>query len=282
MNYLQKKKQAIIMMLAAQIIKTAEGYPVTINDCKSESAVDYTVWGNTVPGKNLIPYPYYHTTKTENGITFTDNGDGSITVNGTATANATFYLFRNNKSFINGLNIGDTFTVSVTADKTWDQSATMYLICDYHNSSGGMVSGGFVRNPDNAKTITISDVWNGMTIYLAVYKGKTVDNITIKPMIEKSETVTEYEPYTENHVGDKFLAPDSTYKYKIQLVNSGDNDREDALINIYLDKPLKKGESVNFGADSLPELQLFEGSNIITADTEVKPESISVDYYEKG
>ena len=52
--------------------------------------------------------------------------------------------------------------------------------------------------------------------------------------------------------------------------------------NIYLDKPLKKGESVNFGADKLPELQLFEGSNVITAGTVVKPEKIVIDYYEKG
>lgn len=37
-------------------------------------------------GKNLVDYPYEDTTKTSNGISFTDNGDGSITVSGTATA----------------------------------------------------------------------------------------------------------------------------------------------------------------------------------------------------
>ena len=282
MNYLQKKKQAIIMMLAAQIIKTAEGYPLTVNDCENGAAVDYTVWGNTVTGKNLISYPYINTTKTVNGITFTDNGDGSITVNGTSTANAIFYLFRNNKSLINSLNIGDTFTASVTSDKTWNQIATMYLICNYYDSSGGMNSGVFVQNPDKGKTITISDSWSGMAIYLVVYKGKTIDNITVKPMIEKGETATEYESYTEKYVGDKTLVSDNTYKYKIPIVNSGDNDREDALISIYLDEPLKKGESVNFGTDRLPELQLFEGSNTITANTAVKPEKIVIDYYEKG
>ena len=45
-----------------------------------------------VSGKNLLSYPYYETTKTLNGVTFTDNGDGSITVNGTATANVYFSL----------------------------------------------------------------------------------------------------------------------------------------------------------------------------------------------
>ena len=46
----------------------------------------------SVSSKNLIPYPYVDTTKTVNGVTFTDNGDGSITVNGTATELAYFIL----------------------------------------------------------------------------------------------------------------------------------------------------------------------------------------------
>ena len=33
-----------------------------------------------VHGKNLISYPHNNTTKTENGLTFTDNGDGSYTI----------------------------------------------------------------------------------------------------------------------------------------------------------------------------------------------------------
>lgn len=40
----------------------------------------------TRTGKNLLRYPYHNTTLTKNGITFTDNGDGSITLNGTSTA----------------------------------------------------------------------------------------------------------------------------------------------------------------------------------------------------
>ena len=41
-------------------------------------------------GKNLLPYPYDSTTITKNGVTFTDNGDGTVTVNGTATAYTDF------------------------------------------------------------------------------------------------------------------------------------------------------------------------------------------------
>ena len=45
---------------------------------------------NYYASKNLCVYPFYHTTRTVNGITFTDNGDGTVTVTGTATDNAIF------------------------------------------------------------------------------------------------------------------------------------------------------------------------------------------------
>lgn len=50
--------------------------------------------GKTVATENLIPYPYAETTKTANGVTFTVNSDGSVTVNGTATSDADFMLLR--------------------------------------------------------------------------------------------------------------------------------------------------------------------------------------------
>lgn len=45
---------------------------------------------NVYGAKNENSYPYEDTTKTDSGITFTDNGDGSVTVSGTAGANIGF------------------------------------------------------------------------------------------------------------------------------------------------------------------------------------------------
>ena len=39
---------------------------------------------------NLVPFPYFASSYTTNGITFTVNSDGTITANGTATALAIF------------------------------------------------------------------------------------------------------------------------------------------------------------------------------------------------
>ena len=65
--------------------------------------------------KNLIPYPYTDTTKTLNGITFTVNSDGSVTVNGTATAQAYFKLqqsfsLKKGQYFFNGCPTGGAGT----------------------------------------------------------------------------------------------------------------------------------------------------------------------------
>ncbi len=47
---------------------------------------------NYYGSKNLCIYPFTHTTRTVNGITFTDNGDGTVTATGTATDNAIFQV----------------------------------------------------------------------------------------------------------------------------------------------------------------------------------------------
>ena len=68
---------------------SASGEVVALNDV---SPIEHEL-GVSVRSKNLLPYPYKDTTKTMFGITFTDNGDGSITANGTATATAFFQLW---------------------------------------------------------------------------------------------------------------------------------------------------------------------------------------------
>lgn len=61
----------------------------TISSKANQTEVDDI--SNVYGAKNLLPYPYYSTTKTQNGITFTDNGDGTVTVNGTATDGVVFF-----------------------------------------------------------------------------------------------------------------------------------------------------------------------------------------------
>ena len=70
--------------------------PLVLSDSTGANIRKYIVYGNSVQetrsGKNILPYPYAEATKTENGLTFTNNGDGTITVKGTASADTTFNL----------------------------------------------------------------------------------------------------------------------------------------------------------------------------------------------
>lgn len=112
-------------------------------------------------GKNLLPYPYSDTTKTVNGITFTDNGDGSVTIAGTATGGAYFYLQRN-------ANFGTMEINSVTKPSN---NNGVYTICKRMH-----------YNPIN-KTVTIN-----------IHPDTTI-NETVYPQVELGVKATDYEAY---------------------------------------------------------------------------------------
>ena len=74
--------------------KSRKVSPAQIKQYVLGNSIDdtYSVMGQN-GAKNLIPYPYYESDHTESGITWTVNSDGSVTANGTATANSAF-IFR--------------------------------------------------------------------------------------------------------------------------------------------------------------------------------------------
>jgi len=132
----------------------------------------------TRTGKNLLPNTGGETV-TANGITFTKKSDGSVTVNGTATANASYTI------------------------------ATMAFDADVRYTLNGCPSGG----GSDKYNITVSgfgsDVGNGYTfagdgtterlVRIWVIQGQTVDNLTFYPMIRlASDTDATYEPYNGN------------------------------------------------------------------------------------
>lgn len=104
------------MSIAEKIIRAKEDYDVVYEAAKKSMVDESKIIEKTVSGsviavddvsevphevgvqlsnsdENLFPYPYHSTTTiTTNGITFTDNGDRSITISGIATADAYFYL----------------------------------------------------------------------------------------------------------------------------------------------------------------------------------------------
>ena len=119
--------------------------------------------------RNLLPYPWTTTTKTKHGITFTDNGDGSLTISGTATAE-TYFILQSGRDYGNQP-INAIATESATNGK-YAVSKRLY----YNN---------------NSKVISVN-ILNGATI-----------NETIYPQIELGNKATDYVPYFNTVVWEK-------------------------------------------------------------------------------
>lgn len=150
-------------------------------------------------GKNLMPYPYVNTTRTKNGITFKDNGDGSITINGTATDLADF-----NMQYTNNQPAGSyTFITFGLPNSCY---ASYYSV--------GNVYG------ENVGNKTISSTTNlGMAIN--VPSGVTVSNVTVYPMLVSGTYTTQTIPNWEKYTGG-IPAPSPSYPYPVKTV-TGEN-----------------------------------------------------------
>jgi hypothetical protein len=141
-------------------------------------------------GKNLMPYPYADTTKITAGITFTDNGDGTITANGTnnATSSATFIL-HNSTTWI-PLPKG-TYTLSGCPAGGGQNIYRIHAQLQPNSAQDFGNSATFVET-DTAKLTTGA-------IYIAIAPGVTVNNLVFKPQIELGSTATAYEAYGQTY-----------------------------------------------------------------------------------
>lgn len=156
---------------------TASGNPVTLTNLQGGVPFSEIV----VSGKNLLKYPYRSTTLTNNGVTFTDNGDGTITANGTATAVSSFALIWKNFYLPKG-----AYTIS-GCPEGGNVDTGFYIVC-------GTDTVRFATDTGNGGTFSIIDDTNDFTFSLRINSGVTVDNIVFRPQLELGNTATYYEP----------------------------------------------------------------------------------------
>lgn len=77
----------------------ASGNGAFVTNSAGVPAKDYTVKGKSIVWNQLMDKSKFEANKTSGGVTFTNNGDGSVTVNGTATADAEYYLIKPSDKF---------------------------------------------------------------------------------------------------------------------------------------------------------------------------------------
>lgn len=147
-------------------------------------------------GKNLISYPYYETTKTMNGIDFTDNGDGTITANGTATDTAKFRA-----KFWNDNPCGPgTYYVSGCPNGGSDNTYCINFAAKYNDEIIGDTldyGNGFAINAPNGI--------DKFYAYIIIKTGVTVSNLVFKPQLELGTSATEYEQYYADYEDGDFV-----------------------------------------------------------------------------
>lgn len=177
--------------------------PVTVLEPQQSGSGDpYPAGG----GKNLIPYPFTGTVYPD-GVTFVDNGDGTITANGTA-GNYTSYELWLAPSF----EAGQTYTVTDTSV---------------------LFSG--VRRVPAGSTFTVTDAdLAADTIYLEIRPtaGTVYNNTILKPQLELGSVATDWQPWKNirpfigydkldlNHAGKNLLRAVSG---NVPAVAIGDN-----------------------------------------------------------
>lgn len=135
----------------------------------------------------MNPYPYKDTTKTQNGVTFTDNGDGTINVNGTASSTTYFDMTSNGSTKGIKLKAG-TYNVSIGVS-----SNVRATIAKYSNASEVVA---IIPINTSSTTFTIEEDTE-ITFVLAINNGLSANNILIKPQLEKGSTSTPYTPHKE-------------------------------------------------------------------------------------
>ena len=143
--------------------------------------------------KQLIPYPHYNTTLTMNGVTWTDNGDGTITANGTATADS-FYFCRNREGNPLTMQKGN-YILNGCANGGSNETYYIYMInASTLNQIATDKGEGYKLQLDGVTNVGITCI---------VKSGTTVNNLVFKPMLRYASIEDDtYEPYVPSVDGD--------------------------------------------------------------------------------
>lgn len=175
-------------------------------DSDDGKIMDMMVYGKSEQkqyrGKNLLNATLQ--TTTQNGVTCTNNGDGTYTVNGTATGFAVFIVYYNFADVY-----GSASSLKMVGCPSGG-SAQKYFLRSYRkggnpeilNEYGSGISiGSFKESESN--------------IAIIVKSGVTVNNLIFKPMLTTDTTATyaDFEPYTGG-----IPSPNPDYPQKIKSV----------------------------------------------------------------
>ena len=141
--------------------------------------------GCTIESLNLLKRK---TVSTEaNGISVTYNDDGSITINGIATA-------KTRVEFNVQVESGEDYIVSATyldeSGNVINRPTGVFLECTVKNTTGTLWAKDY-----NASSTFSPDVSATMQAFIFIEPDTTVENVTVKPMLNRGSEALPYVPY---------------------------------------------------------------------------------------
>ena len=206
---------------------TQDGIPSPENPVPIASAGDDGEINVKVIGKNLIDTSVEGKIKVDDGVTWTINTDGSVTIEGTAAGGRSILrLF--DKDFNPGIKTlhDGTYTLSLGVDSIPD--GVSFLIGHY---KGSVYAGNLARLSSSTIEETFSIVDCGILDgYIQVDEGTTV-NLTVYPQLEIGSTATPYEPYQSQSL--TFQTPNGLLGVKVNAdENFTDNTGQKWLCDV--------------------------------------------------
>jgi hypothetical protein len=147
---------------------------------------------------NMINYPYDTMPTSKSGLIIIHNEDGSITFNGTTTEELLYLLG------IIPAEKGETFTL--TGCPEGGDTSVYHLYANARNANNVDIYADDLNDiGDGATHTVISDEIN-YYIYINIAKGKTVKNLTFKPML--CHSTNKHLPFTKRGIYSTYKIPD--------------------------------------------------------------------------
>lgn len=186
-DYDNNKYRPIINVATGRTVDNVVIKPMLTTDLNAtnDDFVPYSGYDIKTIGKNLLN-PTLLTT-TQNGITCTNNGDGTYTLNGTATKGVNLYIAGSpTKNTVGGCKL---LGCPINGSKD-----TYRIVVSYYDNSEWKAEGSDIGNG-----VIIDGTYSRINYLIKVESGTTVTNLVFKPMLttDLNATYDDFVPYQD-------------------------------------------------------------------------------------
>lgn len=229
---------------------------------KGSVATDYVPYehteiGATVTGKNLVNPNLPVNSKTQNGITITNNGDGTYTATGTSTSSLAISLTQKNTiklnksaSYTNSIEILEGNFLGAIAVAVLDSEDK--ITYNYINVSSSSLSN--TKTPTEDLTIKTYEYY--------IDKANITVNFKFRVQLEKGSVATDYEEYKSNSLtidlqGNELCSLPNGTKDEVNIVNG------EALLVKRVGKVILDGTQAFYRSNELTNSYRYHTAEII-------------------